>query len=153
MKINKKILSQFLLIILLMLITLIPVSASENEKTIKIDPANVVGLVDMRTEITSMLEDLGYNWHPVFNESTQQFIKVAEKYDQYRMLFKLNTNNAIQINVHINQKDNVTGLHFFEMGNDHFNKEALKYFQLLKERSIQEFGDDSVSDGFSFFTP
>ncbi len=150
---NKKQSSAILVIMLFILIVFIPAYASADEKVIKINPANVLGLVNMRSEITLMLEDLGYSWHPVLNESTQQRVKVAEKYDQYRMLFKLNNNNSLQIAVHIRQKDNMTGLHFSEVGTDHLSDDAMKFYFILKERSIKEFGDDNVSDNYSFFTP
>jgi len=50
---------------ILLFIILIFVSgcASTNKMTLKIDPSHVIAMQDMRTEITGMLEDLGYQWH------------------------------------------------------------------------------------------
>jgi hypothetical protein len=140
-------------IILLILFISTPAFVSAEEKVIKIDPSDVVGMVNMRSEITTMLEDLGYSWYPILNDATQQKIKVAEKYGQWRMLFKYDNDHSIQIEFHIRQTDNMTGLHFTQIGSDEFSDKAIQYYHILKERAIMEYGEDNVSDGYSFFTP
>lgn len=141
---------------ILLFIMLIFVSgcASTNKMTLKIDPNYVVAMQDMRTEITGMLEDLGYQWHPIYDERIEQKLKVIEKYGQYRMLFKLIDDTTVQVEVHIRENDNMTGLHFSETGTDKPSSKALDYYHKLKVRVIQEFGEESVSsDKHSFMTP
>ena len=143
--------------IMVLFITLILVSGcatADKDNALRIDPRNVLGMVDMRSEITAMLEDLGYQWQPVLNDSTQQRIKVAEKYGQYRMLFRNINNASVQVAVHIRQRDNMTGLHFSEIGNDQPSETAMAYYYTLKERVIEEFGAENVSDDkYSFMMP
>ena len=141
------------IIVLFILLLLTPGYASADEKTLKIDPSHVLGLVNMRSEVTSMLEDLGYEWTPILNDSTQQKVKVAEKYGQYRMLFKAVNNDSVQIELHIRQNDNMTGLHFSEIGSEKMSDTAMDYYHKLKQRVIQEYGAENVSDTYSFFTP
>jgi hypothetical protein len=143
----------FVSIIFFILFTSIPAFASDDEKVIKIDPTNVIGVFNMRSEITSMIEDLDYSWYPILNESTGQKIKVAEKYGQWRMLFKHDKDESIQIRLHIRQTDNMTGLHFTEVGSDKLSDQAMQYYHVLKKRIIRVYGEDNMSESYTFFTP
>ena len=138
---------------ILLFIILIFVSgcASTNKMTLNIDPSHVIAMQDMRTEITGMLEDLDYQWHPIQDETTGQKLKVAEKYGQYRMLFKHIDDVSVQVEVHIRENDNMTGLHFSEIGTDKPSSKTMDYYHKLKARVIQIFGEDSVSSDKSFF--
>ena len=69
------------------------------------------------------------------------------------MLFRAADNGAVQVEVHIRINDNMTGLHFSEVGADQPGDTALEYFRKLKDRVVLEFGADNVSDKHSFITP
>ena len=135
------------------LLALVPGHATADDKILKIDPRHVVGVQDMRSEITSMLEGLGYERLPLRDPSTGQPVQVAEEYGQYRMLFRAADNVSVQIEVHIRKTDNMTGLHFSVVGNDQPGAAALDYYRKLKDRAVLEFGADNVSDKHSFTTP
>ena len=78
---------------------------------------------------------------------------MAEEYGQYRMVFRAADNNAVQVEVHIRITDNMTGLHFSEVGADKLGDTALEYFRKLKDRVVLEFGAENVSDKHFFTTP
>ncbi len=142
------------LLILLLFFISIPALTLANEKIIKIVPGDEADTINMLYEVTLMMEDLGYSWHPVLNESTEQYLKVAEEFDQYRMLFKLNSNPSIQVKVHVRETDNVTGIYFTETGKQAFSDFANKQYQRLLERIKHEFGAKNVTENsFSLFTP
>ena len=132
---------------------LVPGCASVGGKTLKIDPRQIVGVQDMKSEITSMLEILGYERQPLADPSTGQPVQVAEEYGQYRMLFRAGDNVSVQVEVHIRKDDRMTGLHFSEVGTDHPGDTAMDYFRKLKDRVVLEFGADNVTDKHSFMTP
>ncbi|MEE8429328.1 MAG: hypothetical protein V3S33_07490 [Gammaproteobacteria bacterium] len=132
---------------------LVPGYAPAADKTLKIDPRHVVGVQNMRSEITSMLEGLGYEWQPVRDHSTGQPVQVAEEYGQYRMLFRAADNVSVQVEVHIRRDDMMTGLHFSEVGADQLSDAAMDYYRKLKDQVVLEFGADNVSDTHSFMTP
>ena len=142
-----------IIVVVFTLLMLVPGFVMAGDKLLKIDPEKISFRQDMRTEIQSVMEDAGYQWQPVINETTQQPVKVAEKYGQYQMLYKNNDNGTIQVEVHIRQRDGMTGLHFSEAGAKQPGDSAMVHFRKLKERLIQEFGADSVSDGSYFLTP
>jgi hypothetical protein len=140
-------------LVLWSLLVLAPACAAAGELTLKIDPKHVTGLQNMRSEITSMLEGLGYEWLPVHDPAIGQPVQVSQENGQFVMLFRATDNASMQINVHIRKYDNVTGLHFIEQGTDQPGGAALNYFNKLKERVILEFGADNVSVTHSFMTP
>ena len=140
-------------LVLLALLVFVPCYAQAGDKTLRIDPRHIAGVQDMRTEITSMLEDLGYKWQPIRDPSNGQPMQVIEKYGQYRMLFRTVDNDSIQVEVHVRKSDNMTGLHFSEVGAKRPGDTALDYFQKIKDRAVLEFGADNVSDRHSFTTP
>lgn len=59
----------------------------------------------------------------------------------------------MQIELHIRENDNMTGLHFSEIGTKEFTDTAMDYYRKLKKRVILEFGADNVSEKFSFMIP
>lgn len=97
---------------------LVPGYALAGDKVLKIDPRHMVGVQNMHSEIASMLEDLGYEWQPIRDHTTGQPVQVAEESGQYRMLFRATDKVTVQIDVHIRKNDNMTGLHFSEVGTD-----------------------------------
>lgn len=139
--------------VLFALLVFVPGYASAADKTLKIDPRHVVGVQDMRSEVRSLLEGLGFEWQPIADPATGQPVQVAEKHGQYRMLFSATDNASVQVDVHIRISDKVTGLHFQELGADSPGDAAMDYFRKIKERLILEFGADNVSDRHSFMTP
>lgn len=135
------------------LLVSLPGCASAGDKTLTIDARHAVDVGDMRSEISSMLEDLGYEWQPVSDPTTGQPVQVAERYGQYRMLFRAVDNGAMQIDVHVRKDNTMAALYFSESGTDRYSDTALDYFSKLKERTMLEFGADNVSDKHSFFMP
>ena len=61
-----------MVIVLFALFAFLPGYVLAGDKTLKIDPRHVVGFQDMRSEITSMLEILGYEQLPLRDPSTGQ---------------------------------------------------------------------------------
>ena len=55
---------------------LVPGYALAGDRVLKIDPRHMVGVQNMRSEITSMLEDLGYEWQPVRDHTTGQPVQM-----------------------------------------------------------------------------
>ena len=135
------------------LFLLLPGYTAAADRILKIDPRHVEGMQNMPSEITSMLEELGYEWLPIRDPVTGQPGQVAHQFGQYRMLFRATANAAVQVEVHIRTGDNVTGLYFSGVGSDQPGDAALGYYKKLRERAELEFGADSVSDGSALFTP
>lgn len=127
--------------------------ASVADKSLTIDPRHVVAMQDMRSEITSMLEGLGYQWQPIPDPVTGQPVQVIVKYDQYWMLFRAADNASVQVDVHIRQNDNITALHFSEVGAEQPSETAMDYYRKLKARVMLQFGAENVNDKHSFRTP
>ena len=153
MKSNQN-LNTFFFIGLFLLVIILPSVVSAEEKVIKIIPGDEADTINMRYEVTLMMEDLGYKWLPVLNESTGEYLKVAEKFGQYRMLFELKTSPSIQVRVHFRETDNVTGIHFTESGTTKFTDFAKHQYQTLITRIKHEFGTEHVTENsFSLFTP
>ena len=135
------------------LFVLVPGYILADDKILTIDPRNIVAVQNMRSEITAMLESLGYASQPVLDPSTGQPVTVAEKFGQYRMLFRAVDNVSVQINVHIRKDNHITALHFSKVSAEQPDDVANDYYQKLKQRVVMEFGADNVSDKHSFFTP
>jgi len=140
-------------IVLCALLVFMPGCASTGSKSLKIDTRQIVGVQNMRSEITFMLEDLGYEWQPVRDPVTGQPVKAADTLGQYRMQFRAAGKVTVQVDVHIRKDNRVTGLHFSEVGADQPGAAAMDYYRKLKERTVQRFGADNVSDKRSFTTP
>lgn len=138
---------------LLALFLLQPGHTEAADRILKIDPRHVEGMQNMPSEITTMLEELGYEWLPIRDPVTGQPGKIAHQSGQYRMLFRAKAKPAVKVEVHIRIGDNVTGMYFTEVGSDEPGKAAPGYYQQLRERLVLEFGEDSVSDGSALFTP
>ena len=139
--------------VLCALLVFVPGCASTGGKSLKIDTRHMVGVQNMRSEITFMLEALGYEWQPVRGPVTEQPVKVADVFGQYRMQFRATGKVTVQVDVHIRKDNRVTGLHFSEVGADQPGAVAMDYYRTLKERAVQRFGAGNVSDKRSFMTP
>ncbi len=111
------------------------------------------GVRDMRSEMTFMLEGLGYEWQPIRDPVTGQPVKVVDTLGQYRMQFRAAGEVTVQVDVHIRKENRVTGLHFSEVGSDQPGAAAMDYYRKLTERTAQRFGAGNVSDKRSFMTP
>lgn len=144
---------QAAVMVLFVQLVFMPGCASAGGKSLKIDTRHMVGVQNMRSEITSMLEDLGYEWQPVRDPVTGQPVQAAEELGQYRMLFRARDNASVQVEVHIRNDNKTTGLHFSEVGSDQPGAVAMDYYRILKERAVLEFGADNISDKHSFMTP
>ena len=139
--------------VLCTLLVFMPGCASTGGKSLRIDTWKIVGVQNMHSEITFMLESLGYEWQPVRDPVTGQPVKVADVFGQYRMQFRAVGKVTVQVDVHIRKDNRVTGLHFSEVGADQPGAVAMDYYRKLKERTVQRFGADNVSDKRSFMTP
>ena len=135
------------------LLVLVQGCASTGSKSLRIDTRNMVGVQNMRSEITFMLEGLGYEWQPIRDPATGQPVKAAMELGQYRMLFRATGKVTVQVEVRIRKDNRMTGLHFSEVGTDQPGAAALDYYRKLKERAVQRFGAGNVSDKRSFMTP
>jgi len=144
---------QMTVMVLFALLVFMPGCASTGGKSLRIDTRNMVGVRDMRSEITFMLEGLGYEWQPIRDPATGQPVKVANELGQYRMQFRTTGEVTVQVEVRIRKVNRMTGLHFSEVGTDQPGAAALDYYRKLKERAVQRFGADNVSDKRSFMTP
>ena len=140
-------------ITVMVLLVFMPGCASTGGKSLKIDTRHMVGVQNMRSEITFMLEGLGYEWQPVRDPATGQPVKVANELGQYRMQFRTAGEVTVQVEVHIREDNKMTGLHFSEVGTDQPGAAALDYYRKLREKAVQRFGADNVSDKRSFMTP
>ncbi len=128
-------------------------STSESKRVLTITLGDVVDPRSMQSEITSMLEDLGYVQQSQSDAKTGQYVQVIEEYGQYRMLFTIADNASVQIDVHIRESDRTTALHFSEDVPVQPDNAAMDYYGELKKRVILEFGADNVSDTHTFFAP
>jgi hypothetical protein len=144
---------QVVAMVLCILLVFISGCASTGGKSLKIDTRHMVGVQNMRSEMTSMLEGLGYEWQPVRDPVTGQPVKVADTLGQYRMQFRSVGKVTVRVDVHIRKDNRVTGLHFSEVGADQPGAAAIDYYRKLKERTVQRFGAGNVSDKRSFMTP
>ena len=144
---------QMTAMVLCALLVFMPGCASTDGKSLSIDTRNMVGVRDMRSEITFMLEGLGYEWQPIRDPATGQPVKVADELGQYRMQFRTTGEVTVQVEVRIRKVNRMTGLYFSEVGTDQPGAAALDYYRKLKERTVQRFGADNVSDKRSFTTP
>ena len=135
------------------LLVFVPGCASTGGKSLRIDIRNMEGVRDMRSEMTFMLEGLGYEWQPIRDPVTGQPVKVVDTLGQYRMQFRTAGEVTVQVDVHIRKENRVTGLHFSEVGSDQPGAAAMDYYRKLTERTEQRFGADNVSDKRSFMTP
>ena len=140
-------------ITVMVLLVFMPGCASTGSKSLKIDTRHIVGVQNMRSEITSMLEVLGYESQPVRDPVTGQPVQVAKELGQYRMLFRAADMASVQVEVHIREDNRMTGLHFSEAGSDQPGAAAMGYYRKLKERAVLEFGAENVSDKHSLMMP
>ena len=140
-------------ITVMVLLVFMPGCASTGGKSLKIDTRHMVGVQNMRSEMTSMLEGLGYESQPVRDPVTGQPVQVAKELGQYRMLFRATDKVTVQVEVHIREDNRMTGLHFSEVGSDQPGAAAMDYYRKLKERAVLEFGAENVSDKHSLMTP
>ncbi len=140
-------------VVMCALLVFVPGCASTGGKSLRIDIRNMEGVRDMRSEMTFMLEGLGYEWQPIRSPTTGQPVKVVDTLGQYRMQFRAAGKVTVQVDVHIRKDNRVTGLHFSEVGADQPGAAAMDYYHKLKERTVQRFGAGNVSDKRSFRTP
>ena len=135
------------------LLVFMPGCASVGDRTLKIDIRHIVGVRNMRSEITSMLEVVGYESQPVRDPVTGQPVQVAKELGQYGVLFRAADMASVQVEVHICEDNRMTGLHFSEAGCDQPGAAAMDCYRKLKERPVMEFGAVNFSDKHSLMTP
>lgn len=119
---------------------------------LKIDTGDLVGVQYMPQEISRMLDDLGYDWIPVYDPAIRQPVKVAEQYGQYRMRFQARDRSDIRIDVHIRITGNTTTLRFHEVAAKDATSVSEKYYRKLRDRLVLEFGPENVSGGPSILS-
>ncbi len=129
-------------VILLLLFIATPVMAAE--KRLKIKVRHVLAVHSMQAEISSMLQDLGYEWQAVRDPTTQQNVKIASDEGEYRMLYKYVEQPSVQIRVRISKNDSRTKLYLSDNGN--ITELAEELFSTLKERAEFQFGAENVRD-------
>lgn len=134
------------------LLLLLAGCASTGDTILTVDGRHVKGIQYLPTEISSMLEELGYKWLPITDPSIGK-VKIAEQFGQYRMQFQAVDDARVRIDVNIRKDNNVSGFHFYEIGSKTLSAPSAEYYQKLKERLNLQFGADNVSDRRSILTP
>ena len=112
---------------------------------LEIDARRVLGVHDMRQELSAMLADLGYQWIPLLDRDTEQPAKIVKQSGDYRMRFEYVTTKQVRIDARINPTDNYTWLHFYEPDSQTLSASSAALFEALKDRAVLEFGRENVS--------
>jgi len=126
----------------------VPGCATSAGQSLMIDSRQVPAVQYMPGEITTMLEDLGYQLVP-----DPDPVKTAERYAEYRMQFRARDAADIRIDVHIKMVNSVTGLHLYQVGEKGSMPAKAERYRELKRRVELQFGAENVSDNHPFLTP
>ena len=122
-------------------------------QTITIYELHLIARESVDAEITPLLEELGYHWLPVYDPNFGHKVKISEQNGEFRMLFQADDRPDIQIKVHSLAAGDHIGLHFFQAGARHPDKDAIRRFHLLEKRILQEFEAENVRIGSPALTP
>ncbi len=104
-----------------------------------IDTSQVPAVDYLPDEVTSMLEDLGYE---VIPESDAE--RWARNFDDYKMQFKARDAENIRVDVQFTLIDRLTRLHLYDINEKTPGAATIQRFNTLKKRVEWEFGVDSV---------
>lgn len=126
--------------------------ATQSGHILKVNPGDVKALQYMPDEISDVLEELGYSWVPLVDRETGRLVKMTSVYEEYRMRYQ-NPDQSVMIDVHIRNRDNVTGLHLKQTGNTGDGKSLNEQFQRLKRHLQEVFGQENVRESSALLTP
>lgn len=122
--------------------------ATSKGQSLRIDTRQVPAVRYMPDEITSVLEDLGYELI-VYPDP----VKTVQRYDQIRIRFRARDASNTRIDVHIQLTNQVTGLHLYRVDEQGSTAASAERFRELKERVERQFGAENVSEARRFVTP
>jgi hypothetical protein len=133
-------------ILLFTILALLFSNAFAYDQVIKITPDIEVAKMDMRREIATMLESLGYALQTVIDPVNGLQVTVTEKLGKYRMLFTAIDNNAVTIEAHIRKRNGNTSLYFTRGNVDQTDSGRDDYYPALFTRVVNEFGANNVAE-------
>lgn len=133
-------------ILLFTLLVLLFSRAFAYERIIEIRPDVEVAKMDMRWEIRSMLESLGYALQTVIDPASGLQVTVTRKLGKYRMMFSAIDNNSVTIEAHIRIKNGNTSLYFTQGNVEQTDSVGNNYYPVLLERVGNEFGEHNVTE-------
>ena len=119
--------------------------ASGGGRVLEIDVSTVPGQQHMPDELNQMLGELGYEWVPVFDPTSNRGVKVARFDDQYRMQFRHLEAPDVLIDVRIRLEDGFSRLDFYEKDRQGLSPTSERLLQELKSRAELEFGEANIS--------
>ena len=126
--------------------------ATQSGHILRVNPSDVKALQYMPEEISDVLEELGYSWVPLVDPETKRQVKMTSVFKEYRMRYQ-NPDQSITIDVHIRNRDNVTGLHLKQTGNTRDGRSLNEQFQRLKRHLQEVFGQENVRESSAILTP
>ena len=126
--------------------------ATQSGHILKVNPGDVKALQYMPDEISDVLEELGYSWVPLVDPETKRQVKMTSVYEEYRMRYQ-NPDQGIMIDVHIRNRDNVTGLHLKQTGKSGDGRSLNEQFQRLKQHLQAVFGQENVRESSAIMAP
>lgn len=133
-------------ILLFTILVLLFSRAVAYERRIEIRPDVEVAKMDMRWEIRSMLESLGYALQTVIDPESGLQVTVTRKLGKYRMMFSAIDNNSVTIEAHIRIKNGNTSLYFTQGNVEQTDSVGNNYYPVLLERVGNEFGEHNVTE-------
>lgn len=128
--------------ILLLVFATAPLMAADRQ--LKIKTRHVLAVQGLTAEVTSMLQDLGYERKTIRDPTTEQPVQVASDGDEYKMLFKHVEHPLVIIRVRVREANDLTKLDFSDKGAD--SDVSRELFSKLKKRVEFQFGASNVRE-------
>ncbi|MCU7960313.1 MAG: hypothetical protein KZQ58_10020 [gamma proteobacterium symbiont of Bathyaustriella thionipta] len=122
-------------------------------KSIAINNQELLVGESMLEEISRLLEELGYQWQALPDADFGHKVKVAQQFEEYRMLFHASDNPHIKISLHVPIGGSHAGLHFYQDDSEILSREAEKRYAQLSKRIEEEFGSRHVDMDAPVITP
>ena len=122
--------------------------ATTEGQSLRIDARQVPAVQYMPDEITSVLEDLGYQLIPDPYPAT-----TAQRHDQIRMQFRARDASGTRIDVHIQLVSKVTGLNLYRVVEGGSRVAAPERFAELKRQVELRFGAENVTETRTLLLP
>ena len=95
-----------------------------------------------------MMTELGYQQLRVKDPVTEQSVAVAEKYDEYRLLFQSLEDNNIRVDIHIIMADGRIALYLYDINNSRLDETGRRLYEQLLQRLKLEYGAENVSSRY-----
>ena len=133
-------------ILLFTILVLLSNPAFAYDRVIEIRPDVEVAKMDMRTEITSMLENLGYAVQAVIDPASGLQVTAPKILGKYRMLFTAIDNDSVTIEARIRIRNGNTSLYFTQGNAGQTDSVENDYYPALLERVVDEFGESNIAE-------